>query len=313
MIAPKRLAHGILLVLIVIASPLRSEPAATLTILAEGMAAEHVGAIRTEAAVRGLRVELLEASGSDALADALAQRPGTAVVLWLASGTLRVVTGDGRRSYAPIEGSPSPRVVAAIAASLLDDLADRAAPSDAIYAEATVEVAIDAPVAEARPSAQPPGLNGEPAAAPRGSWLFDVGGLAAPGGIYAGHAGVGRRVTATSRAALLGHVASVPGAYATALSAELARRWGQRVRAELGGRALAAVVRDSDLHCVQVVGACEMTVRSSVGIGVGGFVGLGLGTAFGTFYVRAGGDVTRFEGEGATVKPTGTLGLELSL
>src|SRR5690349_5122977 len=121
--------------LIVAVARVASAAPTTLTVLTgpdSELHAMRTDAIRAEAAVRGLRVEILNATASDALATALAQRADVAAVLWSEGSTLWVRTPDGRVAYAPIgSGDVSPRMVAAIASSLLDDLA--VAPRSAIH------------------------------------------------------------------------------------------------------------------------------------------------------------------------------------
>src|SRR6185503_7873627 len=100
----------VVIILAVIAATLRvagAEPR-TLTVLAAPDSELHpmrIDAIRAEAAVRGLRVEILATPGSDALAAALLQRNDVAAVLWSEGSMLWARTPDGRAAYAPLAGS----------------------------------------------------------------------------------------------------------------------------------------------------------------------------------------------------------------
>ena len=102
---------------------------------------------------------------------------------------------------------------------------------------------------------------------------------------------------------MLAHLARVPEGKAGALSAEIARTWGTKLRAEVGLRAVGVAIRDID---------ATMTPMK-YGIGAGAFVGLGVGTAIGTIYVRGGADFMTFSNDNVSATPNGALGLELPL
>lgn len=291
-----------------VAGLVASASADTLTVLGE-LAPERVDALRAEAAIRGFSVESLPGPGSDPVAAALAERPHVTAVLWLdldpdGDVILWIRVPDGRRAHAPLGPRlPSGPVLAAIASNLLDELLD--APR--------VEVRVDVRV-EGAPAAIAPVIAGEVQASSPRSWYLDVGGLVAPYGIFAAHAGVGRTTSPHGRIALIGHTARIPDqAVAWAGSIEASRTWGQRtgVRLELGLRGLvAAVIRDAKSECSD---PCQMDSSAKVGFGGGAFLGLGYTTSLGTFYVRGGADLMQFDGEQLAITPNGTLGLELPL
>lgn len=289
--------------LLVLLALVGSAGAETLTVLSDQLDPDRLDALRTEAAIRGVRVEVIAATGSDSLAAALAERPGVTAVIWIDRETLRVRLPDGRQAHAPLGAKLSPRAVAAIASSVLDDL--HAMPAIAITVDVRVEapgMAAPAALGEARAEVRNEG--------PPKSWYFDVGGLAAPGGIYAAHGGFGHMIGKQSRASLLGHVARVPDATALGLTLEVSRTWGRRVRGEIGARAVAAVVLSERIGFCESFD-CPMETTPEGGIGGGAFVGLGVGLSFGTVYLRAGADVMMFEHEDPMITPNGTLGLEL--
>lgn len=288
-----------------------SASADTLTVLGE-LAPERADALRAEAAIRGFSVESLPGPGSDPVAAALAERPHVAAVLWIdldpdGDAILWIRLPDGRRTHAPLGPRlPSGPVLAAIASNLLDEL--REAPR----VEVRVDVRVDG--APARPVAIAPAISEEVQATSPRPWYLDVGGLVAPYGIFAAHAGVGRNTSPHGRIALIGHTARIPDqAVAWAGSIEASRTWGQRtgVRLELGLRGVvAAVIPDVNSECSA---PCQMDSSANVGFGGGGFLGLGYTTSLGTFYLRGGADLMQFDSEELAITPNGTLGLELPL
>jgi hypothetical protein len=280
----------------------------TLTVLTSELDSARVDAIRAEAAVRGLRVEVLQTAGTDALARALGERADVAAVIWSDGLTLWIRAPDGRVAHAPVFGSElSPRVVAAIASSLIDDLGFAPVPS--VRVDVDVHVG-GSPAPVDRGAVVAPGtVVAAPPPESRGPWYLDAGGLAAPGGVYEAHLGIGRSISGPIRGALIGHAVRVPGGGVVAATFEVSHTWGRRVRAELGGRAIAMIRIDDNVDCDS--GTCMQVWSTYPAFGAGAFFGIGLQRTWGVVYARAGVDVAGMGNRDAT--PSGSLGVELPL
>jgi len=289
---------------VAIASPAPS----TLIVLSDDelTGAPQLEALRAEAAVRGLNIEIIRAAGSDAMANALGQRSDVAAVLWSSDTgfgrVLRVRGRDERTAYAAIDAAITPRAFAAVASSLLDEL-----PPIDVHVEVHVQA----------PGLAPPTLPAREAVRDgvsaggdeRARWFLTFGGLAAPlpqqGGLFAAHLGLGRYATAHVRGALVGHFVSIADKRIGALSAEVSWTSGSRLRTEIGGRAVSVLIHDEG----------AMSTLSYVGFGAGACLGLGLVTSIGTVYARVGADLVHFSTamDSVTVTPSGELGFELPL
>jgi hypothetical protein len=234
---------------------------------------------------------------------------------------LWVRTPDGRVAHAPLVGDElSPRVVAAIASSLIDDVLGIAAGGVRVDVDVHigepvapgVPVVVGAPVTMAPGSAAPgAAVTGIELPASERPWYLDIGGLAAPGDIYEAHLGLGRYVSDAARGALVAHAVKVPGGAVAAASLELSKTWGQRVRAEAGGRAIGSVTFHDDVDCDS--GECMQTWSKQGAFGVGGYFGVGVRAAWGTVYARAGVDFVGSTLDPVTPTPSGALGVELPL
>ncbi|MGE0550625.1 MAG: hypothetical protein AB7O24_08640 [Kofleriaceae bacterium] len=279
----------------------------TLTVLGGDLEPEQIDALRAEASVRGMTLEVLPAAGSADVATVVADNKDVAAVIWVADAgtTLHAQAANGRRTQAPLRNAPSGRAVAAIASSLVDDLN--------VTSTSPVDVDVTVKVKGAAAAGSSPGLvAATPANTFEPTYFLDLGGLAGPMSAVAVNAGVGRYHTPNSRIAAVGHFVWLPDdirAYGATL--ELARSWGDAVRPEAGIRGGVTMITHPDPYSGPPVST--MSGATVYGAGGGVFVGLGVRTSIGTLYARGGADLMRFSTDETVVAPNGSIGIELPL
>ncbi|MGE0868584.1 MAG: hypothetical protein AB7P03_08480 [Kofleriaceae bacterium] len=275
-----------------------------LRVLGAGFEPGQIDALRAEASVRGLTLEVLPTTGADEAATVIADGDDVAAVLWVADdgATLRAQAPGGRRTQAPLRDAPSGRAVAAIASSLVDDVV----VASASPVDVDVNVKIRGASGTKASQAAPPDEAADKRIVQTQN-VIDLGGLAGPYDAVAVHAGVGHYFSPQIRLSALGHFTWLPELRGYAATLELAHTWFHQVSPEVGIRAASAMITNTDGDTIR------MTGRNVYGFGAGAFVGLGLYTSIGRLYVRGGYDLLRFSTDETVLAPNGSIGIELPL